>query len=320
MMNFKNIIADYKRNSNYKYCFYHDKKNCSKKIKKAHSIQREKILVQLEKEIKGNRLIYSLNSSSADENFSTNEIIPIGKKKASIFTGFCDFHDSKLFSPIENFDFNFSDEHLFLMTYRAFAHSFHQVLEIYKYYNSESEFVKTFPREILNEHIKFTEKGISNLLKYKKTLDNSIENKDYSKINYHTRIIQPFVPIACSSILSPKFSYKNKYLSPTENESNVVLNVLPDNSRTIIILSQFKRDTNGQILFDELKDLSDKEFTKAISSLMIYCTTNTFFSPSLWDKFSDNEKKQLFNEINYCIRYGGMIDKFFISKIDFFRN
>ncbi|AMC10220.1 hypothetical protein Lupro_02665 [Lutibacter profundi] len=319
MMNFKEIIADYKRNSNHKHCFYHNHKDCTKKIKKAHSIQKEKILVQLEKEINGNRMLYSLNSTSADENLSTNGLIPIGKKKASIFTGFCDYHDSKLFSPIENFDFNFSDEHLFLLTYRSFAHSFQQIIEIYKYYNSNGDFVKTFPKQYLKEHIQFTEKRIKELLLYKKVLDNIIQTKDYSALNYHTRVIEPFVPIASSTILSPTYSYKNEYLYPNEKESNVILNVLPDNNRTIIILSHFEKDTKGKILFNELADLSINDFTKAISSLMIYCTTNTFFSPSLWDNYTKEEKKQLFKEIDFCIRFGGSIKKFFISKIDFFR-
>ncbi len=41
-----------------------------------------------------------------------------GRKEATVFTGFCGYHDNELFKPIENNEFNSSDEHVFLYTYR----------------------------------------------------------------------------------------------------------------------------------------------------------------------------------------------------------
>ena len=319
MITFKDLWKDYKKNGSYKNCFYHDNTNCSTKIKKAHSIQKEKVLIQLEGIINGNNLIYSLDSFSEDQ-FKINGLIPIGKNKASIFTGFCDYHDSKLFSPLENFDFNFSDEQLFLMTYRTFAHGFHQVMEIYNYYTSGKSYLHQYvPRNILEGHIRLSEFRLNRYLKYKLILDNLIETKNYSAIKYHYRVIEPFVPIACSSVLSPFYTYKNKFLNPRKEYSYVVLNVLPNTTRTVILISQFEQDYKGQILFDELVELTDKEFTEAISSLMIYCTTNTFFSPSVWDKFTTGEKKQLFNEIDFCTKRGSGITEFFKSKVNFFQ-
>lgn len=317
MITFNDLWTDYRRNGSHKYCFYHDKTNCSHKIKRAHSVQKEKILTQLEELINGNKLIYSLDSCS-DKDFKVNGLIPIGKKKASIFTGFCDYHDSKLFSPIENHSFDFTEEQLFLMTYRTFAHDFHQLLETYKYYVSNGSYIKYFPKHLLKGYIQLTEFRIKKSLSYKKVLDSIIESKNYSLIKYHTRVIEPFIPLASSSILSPFYTYKNKFLNPNEEYSYVILNVLPDTIRTIVILSQFEQDNKGQILFDELRELPNHEFTKAISSLIIYCTTNTFFSPNLWDKFTEEQKERLYQEINFCTMKGDKIDKFFTSEINFF--
>src|SRR5688572_15253541 len=102
MITYKSLWDDYKAHSSFRYCFYHDHKNCRGKIKKAHSVQKEKILSQLETPIKGNNLIYTLNEFEEDQ-FKITRLIPIGKNKASIFTGFCDYHDSKIFAPLENF-------------------------------------------------------------------------------------------------------------------------------------------------------------------------------------------------------------------------
>lgn len=317
-MTSKKIIADYKIHSNQKSCFYKDKTNCSSKIKKAHSIQKQKILTQLEETINKNKLIYSFQSKESNEEFDIIDLIPVGKKTASVFSGFCDYHDSVLFSPIENFDFDCSKKHMFLISYRAFAHAFHQLSEIYNYYLSDADFVKSFPKAYLIGHTKLTEYRIWKFSSYKIIIDNIMANQDYEYLNYHIREIKPFVPIASSTVLSPMYTYNNTYLETNKEESSVILNVLPDNDRTLILITHFPSDRTGKVLFDNLKELNDKEFTHAISSLMIYSTENTFFSPSLWKSFSEQKKQRLFDEISYCIKYGDRIKSFFRSEINFF--
>jgi len=247
------------------------------------------------------------------------DLVPIGKKKASIFNGFCDYHDSKLFSPIENEDIVFTEEQNFLITYRSFAHSFHQISEIYNYYLSDAEFIKEFPPDYLEAHTRYTEWAIVKLSKYKMILDNLMESQNYSSINYHYRIVEPFVPIAVSSILRTKYTYKNKYIYDGENYANIILNVIPDGKRTVILISQFKKDELGKVFFDEFKELSNEQFTHAISSLILFCTENTFFSPKLWDKFSTTDKQRLLEEKNFCTHYGGRLNRFFKSNYDIFK-
>jgi|TARA_R110000744_G_scaffold379793_1_gene498766 hypothetical protein len=317
-MNYKEILADYKRNSKLKFCFHRDKSLCSGKIKAAHSIQKEKILTQLTSTINKNEVLYSLDSVKSDENFQGVELIPIGKKKASIFNGFCDYHDSKLFSAIENEDITFTEEQNFLITYRSFAHSYHQISEVYNYYSSNADFIKEFPKDYLEYHTRTTELSIIRLSKYKMILDNLMDSKNYSSINYHYRIIKPFVPIAASSILRTVYTYRNQFIYEGEDYAKVILNIIPDGDRTVILLSQFKEDKLGQILFDDLKSLPEKEFTHAITSLIIFCTENVFFSPKLWDRLSHADKQHFLYERTMCGRHGAQLNSFFRSKFDLF--
>ena len=171
----------------------------------------------------------------------------------------------------------------------------------------------------MDRHRQYYKSRINEFLSYKRILDHSIKHKDYGSIQYHVRVIEPFVPIACASVLSPVYTYKNKFLNHREARSFVVLNVLPDGQRTIILLSLFEPDKKGAILFNEFKELPGDEFTHAISSLMIYCTENTFFSPVLWAKFSDRDKIQLFKEFDFAVKKGSEIEEFFKSKFDFFK-
>jgi len=67
MITYKQLWDDYKRNSSYKGCFYHDKTECSSKIKRAHSIQKQKVLSQLEAEVNGNNVIYHFGTFTEAE-------------------------------------------------------------------------------------------------------------------------------------------------------------------------------------------------------------------------------------------------------------
>lgn len=53
-----------------------------------------------------------------------------GWKKASVFRGFCEKHDSGLFTPIETHPFTASSEQLFLVAYRAHCHELYQKLSM----------------------------------------------------------------------------------------------------------------------------------------------------------------------------------------------
>jgi hypothetical protein len=50
----------------------------------------------------------------------------LGWRKASTFTGFCGYHDSKIFEPVERGPFVFTPETAFLLTYRALCHEYFQ--------------------------------------------------------------------------------------------------------------------------------------------------------------------------------------------------
>ena len=98
----------------FKECLHPDHSCCSSNFIYSHSIQNSKVL----KKIADNGHLYSPQPRSDLQ-------IPImydwGRSKASVFTGFCGYHDKTLFQPIEDQDFTGTKEQVFLYTYRAFA-------------------------------------------------------------------------------------------------------------------------------------------------------------------------------------------------------
>ncbi|WP_052350691.1 hypothetical protein [Paenibacillus gorillae] len=103
----------------WKGCFHSDS-NCSSEIVKAHSIQNNRILNRISQD----GLVLQFNVEFEDSLVS--EMKKEGRKKATTFTGFCGYHDAKLFSPIENFDYQIGNkEQEIIFAYRALAKEFH---------------------------------------------------------------------------------------------------------------------------------------------------------------------------------------------------
>lgn len=52
-----------------------------------------------------------------------------GRKIATTFSGFCEYHDKITFQDIEDCEFQGSDKQIFLFTYRTFAWHYHKKLQ-----------------------------------------------------------------------------------------------------------------------------------------------------------------------------------------------
>lgn len=315
--------SNYRRVGRITECFYHDKASCKGNIKQSHSLQRNGRLSLIEGDDgKGNQVIYTFTNNEADERTNFVTLKPMGKATASTFFGFCDFHDTELFSQIENFPFDDSDLHCFLHSYRSFAHSYHRHKEFIKFTKTPSHYTRSLPRSIFIEMLRCAEMGLKEMDNAKQVLDEMIESKNYSNLEYLTYILPQRFPIACSSIISPESSYKgtpmNNNSDHTKPFSQITLTVLPDALETIIILSCFSTDTKGKVFLDELVELADVPFRKAMSSLMINKAENTFFAPALWNKLGKSGQKQLCLELEEASKSFRPPRGFVHSKINFF--
>jgi hypothetical protein len=100
-----------------KYCLHPNAgEECKGDIIKAHTIQRSGGLTRIARQ--GH--VYTLDPGDA-ELVKTGMLSPrlIGVNNASTFTGFCNFHDTKTFEPVEKRPFEGNEQQVFLLGYRA---------------------------------------------------------------------------------------------------------------------------------------------------------------------------------------------------------
>lgn len=307
-----------------KECFYHKKEECRGKIKQSHSIQQNKRLSILTENIEGNEMLYTFNSFETSVDYFVKKLIPIGKGKASTFFGFCDYHDTILFSEIENNEFIDNDEHCFLHSYRSFAHSYHRKLEEAKGNSVDNPFNKENSEEYNRSHLQGNLMAVNDLRNHKKSLDEWIEYKQYDKLDYFCVILPELYPIACSSLISPFYTPKgnlfNYHANPQILYSPIMLTVLPDFKQTIVIVSCFGNDEMGINLLDEIEGLSDYHFRRYISTMMLYFAENTFISPLIWETLGKNGKRLLCDEYQKSILYGMIepLNKFEYANLNLF--
>lgn len=322
---FNRNASDAKKVGIIKDCFHHNKDECKGKIKQAHSIQRNGRLSIIESEVKKNLSVYCFSNFKSDEKFLMSDLVPIGKKEASTFYGFCDFHDTNLFSPIENFAFDIdSTMHHFLHSYRSFAHSYHKKKEELNYWNNfdKTKFDDMMPEEI-KSYMKWGNNiALAELEKVKAYLDNSLENKKWDNLEYLVYEKEGLYPFAVSSQMSPKVTYNGTSMNNHENPvipyENPIITFLPDINSTFVIIAVFPYEKKAIKLIRELEKLNDFKLEKAITSLIIANCENTFFSPLFWNKISKKGQRNLLNEFIANTSSTKYNNKFFNSYFNFF--
>lgn len=320
------IEKSYKKAARIKECFHHKKDECKGKIKQAHSVQKNGKLTILESLVNGNNCVYSFANSKISYTNLMEDLVPIGKKEASSFFGFCDFHDSKLFSQIENYEFDNSDEHLFLHSYRSFAHSFHlknEEIKAWKDSNYQQILIATYGKEVVE--IKKKQFGVlnENLAQRKQILDNSIENNKFDNLNYLIHRFDGIIPIAVSGLLTPNVSFSGELMNNGDYNNLVVsqpiFTLLPEKDHSILILAAFNFDMASTKFIDEIYSMPKFKFEKAISSIIIDSCQNTIISPKFWDNLMQQEKRLILDEYSNISMIYQSKPKVFWSQFNFLK-
>lgn len=163
--------------------------SCKGQIIKAHTVSKSSSL----KKIARDSHVYKTLPDVIDIHRANGRPSPKleGINDASTFTGFCQEHDRDLFSPIENKEFNWTDEQVFLVAYRAFCYEWHAKNSV----SDMEDFFKSLdagrhPIEqarIQSEFDAFltgTKAAVEDQKTYKTDFDNMLLSKDYSKIKW----------------------------------------------------------------------------------------------------------------------------------------
>ncbi len=190
----------------------------------------------------------------------------IGKRRASIFWGFCNKHDA-IFNPIDSERFEGREIQNFLFAYRAFVVSAHIKMETCSVmnYGSQSEI---------------------DMQKNKQKFDHSILREDYNKIVTHRFELPSFYPVAYSGCFYLEYDFRGTEIPHSKDRMEFIfLTVFPtEENKTNILVSYFKEDEHlyGK-LTNQIQERCNLKYD--ISILIAAFCENAYFSPSYYDTF-----------------------------------
>ena len=299
------------QDTDYKTCMAFDKEKCDKTIKGAHSIQNNRILNRISED--GH--VYCFKAE-ADENGLNTIFKKISKNKASTFFGFCDLHDTELFLPIEQKEYNQEPIQNFLFAFRAHALEFHKKQRSLKNFQN---IVKTFPYVVFDPMFvngyrvaEFDVNDNSN--------DYSIFNEYFSTGNFTEMRTFYYkldfeVDFAVSTAFAVQYDLEQNeindiYFDKTdERMPSIYVNVYPVENGTNIILSyHLKDDQKYKKYFDQLEELSTEKLLEHLNYLIIEYTENVFFSPSFVEGLTEKQKESILKSFGSSI--------FILDKLD----
>lgn len=288
------MIENYKairKESKIKQCLHPNKKECSEKIIGAHSIQNNKIL----KKISSEGIVF-MPCPKPDDPFAP--MTSYGRKEATVFTGFCGYHDKTLFQPIEDKDFEKTEEQIFLFTYRCFALEYHKKQELQRMeqiiFRKKPSLVNMPDSE---NPFMGNRMAIGDFEEDREIFDKAILDKSYINL---TSIVWEFnkaVKFACTGFESLQYDLKNNkvqdLLDFSKSVQHVYVCVFPEKEKTYCIISWFKK--NDQLFskyYEQLNNLDEIKKRNYINNLLPMISENLVVNPDAWKKLSQSQKDE----------------------------
>nr|WP_170294273.1 SEC-C metal-binding domain-containing protein [Heliomicrobium undosum] len=290
-VNFLRNYKELKRESKIKQCLHPCKDECSERIIGAHSLQNNKIL----KQISDNGCVY-MPYPKNDNPFAV--ITKWGRKEATVFTGFCGYHDNELFKPIENNTFDYSDEHIFLYTYRCFALGYHRKLENV---NLQHKILGRRPSLIgiddIDQLFLGEKLAVSDLEECKEVFDRAIISKQYNVLTSVVWKFEKTINFAASGHTALCKDLNGELVQDIMDihtpMKHVFFTVFPEGDKTLCLLSWVK---NKHDIFanykSQLLNLSDNERIIYLNNLIPMEAENIVIKPSAWESFQSDKKDE----------------------------
>ena len=294
------IIKKFESSFNKEYCLHPDSDKCNGNIVKAHTIQRNGGLSQIAE--RGHVYSYPIHFSDRFKQEGPPEPILVGVKKASTFTGFCQYHDSNVFAPIENGPIKINEKSAFLLAYRAICREVFAkkgVLEMIPILK-QTDMGTTKDRQIeIQKHFAVEEYsntlGLRNLNYHKSKFDEGLLGSSYDNINFFAIKIKQVPEIMCSGAAPPEYDFSGNLIQDLFCDKildHMTFSLIGNEEGGLIFFSWIGEQPFCKKLIQSISSLDTLKLPNAIVRYAFEFFENIFFSPSWW-KNSNTIKKEM---------------------------
>ena len=294
------VVETLKKSLNKRECLHPEApKHCEGKIIKAHTIQRNGGLSKIARDGK----VYALFTKvRLQETGLVMKLQGIGQ--ASVFTGFCQYHDNMLFRPIEDQPLETSQRHALLLTFRAISRELYakeRAYELIPYNKSMDRGKDLLTQYAIQENQSLyglgVETGLRDLRHYKALLDNAILTENCSNVYYYAIILDRIPDAMCSGAISPECDFQGNVLQDLMKLDSILdsmaFSLLATDKGGIAYFAWITEGVKNRQFIASLHSLSDDEVVHAILRFTFEYFENTYISPVWWEELPERTQRKL---------------------------
>lgn len=213
----------------------------------------------------------------------------VGIKQASVFPGFCQDHDSQLFTPLECHPFAATPEQLHLLAYRSVcreACAKHQVVR----FQLEQGMLESKPTPHGERAVRDIFMAIE-LLALKQELDGPFASREFSLMEHFVIRFSKTPTVLVSTHFIPLITATGRRLE-CRLKDRLSMSVFPGAAGGFAVFSWMKSaPKNGSLFVKSLGTLTSERLTDVIVRLILEVSDNFFFSLSWWNSLGPNQER-----------------------------
>lgn len=303
-IHFTNLINQHINKSQLKQCLHPlSPKECSKGIIRAHSIHNKGVLSNISE---NNHVLMKKIIIYGGQPIV--ELKEIGVNNATIFLGFCNYHDTTAFKSIETQEYENSPEQNFYYAYRAFCFETHKKQEEI---NGLKNLVGKFPQILNKPHIiqryKYIKYNQFDIIENNKFFKDGILSQDYSTI--YTDVYEYSIPsqvaVTCGFYLlsdlngNPINTHLSSHTPQMKRAKFLFLTFFPQGDKSYVLLSCLREDFKEyESLLTQIKTLDKTQRAKFFSRIAILKSQNIVLKPTYWKRLDNKSQVYINSDIN----------------------
>ena len=246
-----------------------------------------------------NRTLYDIFKGDVNELLRE---IPIGS--ASRYYGYCNAHDTGIFSPIENGNINTSDpEHNFLLLLRALSHEYATKRGMYDRQRDVLFRIGELFSYEGRKNYEASQSGIRCYLEkdapyYLSKLFELYESKDCAQISYNSFTIDKNLGVSSTTCFSPLREAHPDWMKINYEKVQpfVSFSMVPEENRTGVAFVWFSEFDKFCSEFADIE--KDQENILRVLNTYVFCESEDLcIRPSLWNRLSQYERYEIYKHM-----------------------
>ncbi|MBW3565431.1 MAG: SEC-C domain-containing protein [Acidobacteria bacterium] len=275
---------------------------CSKKIARAHSVQRRGTgLASIARDGK----IYGFKSHPMFFLKRDRRVVPelVGVVDSSVFAGFCATHDDSLFKPLDT-AVVFEPQQLFLSNFRIIAKRYHRnaahLRAGRRWADMDRGASKDQQRMIFVAGYierRRAEEARTNLERLKSMYDEYVLQKSSAPMNYLIVQFEGPAEFVASDLLTPEFDLLERPLPPVFVPEHLCLHSIATSDGQQVVFSWIGENRAATQLCQSITAVPEPMLPQLIFRFVLDYVDNIFFAPEWWEALPEEARRSVADQM-----------------------